>query len=218
MGCAGRAVAEDDVITASPRTRARRGEGDRLRDEILDAAERVLAEAGSEQAMSIRAVADAARITPPSIYMHFADKTDLVYAVCERHFAALDDYVETKVDGLVDPYERLGMRGRAYIEFALAHPEQYRVLFMGTDIPEHYTAEKMTEMSGFAHLVANVEECMAAGTMAPDDPELVSIGLWALVHGVTSLLVSRPNFPWPPVDQLIDHVLETYAKGLATPS
>jgi AcrR family transcriptional regulator len=166
--------------------------------------------------MSIRAVADAAGVTPPSIYMHFADKTDLVYAVCERHFGELDAYVEAKTSGVADPRERLSIRGRAYIEFGLDHAEQYRVLFMGTDIPEHYTSEKMTEMSGFAHLVADVKACMDVGSMVRDDPELVSVGLWALVHGVTSLLVSRPSFPWPPVDQLVDHVLGVYSKGLAT--
>jgi AcrR family transcriptional regulator len=166
--------------------------------------------------MSIRAVADAAGVTPPSIYMHFADKTDLVYAVCERHFRELDAYVESALAGIDDPYERLATRGHAYIRFGLDHGEQYRVLFMGADTPEHYTAEKMSEMAGFQHLVVNVQECMDTGGIAPGDPILVSVGLWALVHGVTSLLVSKPSFPWPPVDELVDHVLAVYAAGLAT--
>ncbi|MBA3653434.1 MAG: TetR/AcrR family transcriptional regulator [Actinobacteria bacterium] len=214
MGRVAQAPAED-VITPPARTRARRGEGERLRDEILVAAARVLAESGSEQAMSIRAVADAAGVTPPSIYMHFADKTDLVYAVCERNFTELDAYVESQLAGVDDPSERLALRGRAYIGFGLDHAEQYRVLFMTTEFPEHYTPEKMSEMAGYQHLVDNVRECMHAGTIATDDPEVVSVGLWALVHGITSLLVSRPSFPWPPVDTLVDHVLATYASGLS---
>jgi len=176
---------------------------------------KVLADAGSEQAMSIRAVADAAGVTPPSIYMHFADKADLVYAVCERHFIELDAYVESQLAGISEPAERLAMRGRSYIQFGLDHAEQYRVLFMTTEFPDHYTPEKMGEMAGFKHLVDNVRECIDAGTIVSDNPELVSIGLWALVHGVTSLIVSRPGFPWPPIDELADHVLATYAAGLA---
>jgi AcrR family transcriptional regulator len=179
------------------------------------AATRVLAEAGSEQAMSIRAVADAAGVSAPSIYMHFADKTDLVYAVCEQHFRELDSFVEAALVGIADPYERLAARGRAYVRFGLDHAEEYRVLFMATDMPEHYTADKMSEMAGFRHLIDNVQECMDAGLLAPADPTLVGVGLWSVVHGVTSLLVSRPNFPWPPAEELIDHVCETYAKGLA---
>jgi AcrR family transcriptional regulator len=176
---------------------------------------KVLADAGSEQAMSIRAVADAAGVTPPSIYMHFADKADLVYAICEQHFAELDVYVESQLDGIADPMTRLAARGRAYVRFGLDHAEQYRVLFMTTEFPDSYTPEKMGEMAGFAHLVANVQECIDSGAVAEHNAEMVSIGLWALVHGVTSLLVSRPGFPWPPVEDLIDHVLGVYATGLA---
>ena len=66
------------IPTASRRTRARRGEGERLREEILDAAERLLIETGNRDAVSIRAVAEAVGVTPPSIYLHFADKTELL--------------------------------------------------------------------------------------------------------------------------------------------
>jgi AcrR family transcriptional regulator len=57
------------IAGAAPtrRHRARRGEGDRLREEILAAAERLLLETGDESAVSIRAVADAVGVTPPSI-------------------------------------------------------------------------------------------------------------------------------------------------------
>ncbi len=178
----------------------------------------MLAETGSEQAMSIRAVADAAGVTAPSIYMHFADKTDLVYAVCERHFAELDAHVEAAVAGIADPLARLAARGRAYINFGLDHAEEYRVLFMATGAPADFTPEKMGEMAGFDHLTANVQECIDAGVINADDPELISVGLWSLVHGVTSLLVSRPTFPWPPVDELVDHVLSVYAAGLGSHS
>jgi AcrR family transcriptional regulator len=197
------------------RTRARKGEGERLRDEILDAATKVLSESGSEQAMSMRAVADAAGVSPPSIYMHFADKTDLVYAVCERHFTELDAHVEAALDGITDPVARLAARGRAYVEFGLAHAEQYRVLFMAGHAPDHYTPARMGEMAGFDHLLENVQQCIDAGVIAPGDPEVISVGLWAAVHGVTSLIVSKPSFPWPEVDGLVDHVLGVFAKGLA---
>ena len=31
----------------------------------------------------------------------------------------------------------------------------------------------------------------------------VACGLWAMVHGVTSLLISKPDFPWPPLEEFI---------------
>jgi AcrR family transcriptional regulator len=129
----------------------------------------------------------------------------------------LDAHVESALDGITDPVERLSARGRAYIDFGLDHAEQYRVLFMANDAPANFTPERMSEMAGFEHLTENVQQCIDTGAIAPGDPELISVGLWALVHGVTSLLVSRPTFPWPPVESLVDHVMAVYAAGLAAP-
>jgi AcrR family transcriptional regulator len=79
---------------APRRTRARRGEGERLRGQILEAAERLLVEAGDEQAVTIRDVAEAVGVTPPSVYLHFADKDELLFAISERNFAELDRVTE----------------------------------------------------------------------------------------------------------------------------
>ena len=67
------------------RSRSRRGEGETLRADLLTATERLMIEAGSADAVSIRAIADAVGVTPPSIYLHFPDKDSLILAVCERH-------------------------------------------------------------------------------------------------------------------------------------
>jgi AcrR family transcriptional regulator len=64
---------------ANRRPRLPRGEGRRLRGEIMAAAERLLIDTGSQEAVSIRAVADAVGVTPPSIYRHFADKSELIF-------------------------------------------------------------------------------------------------------------------------------------------
>ena len=41
-----------------------------------------------------------------------------------------------------------------------------------------------------------------------------TIGLWATAHGLTSLLIAKPGFPWPPIDALIDQVLGATVYGL----
>ena len=123
--------------TPSRRARARRGEGPRLREEILAAATRLLVETGDEEAVSIRAVAEAVGVTPPSIYLHFADKTELIFAVCEEQFRQLDAEMAAAEAGAADPLEALRRRGQAYVRFGLRNAEAYRVLFMYKDhVPE----------------------------------------------------------------------------------
>jgi hypothetical protein len=40
--------------------------------------------------------------------------------------------------------------------------------------------------------------------------------LWAAVHGITSLLITKPDFPWPPVEAVINQVLAMCGAGLTT--
>ena len=95
------------------RPRLPKGEGRQLRAEILAATEQMLLETGSSREVSIRAVADAVGVTPPSIYRHFADKNELIFEVCARHFAALEDHIHRACDGLTDPVDRRAHRPRS---------------------------------------------------------------------------------------------------------
>jgi AcrR family transcriptional regulator len=176
-----------------------------LRDEILQAAERLLLKTGDENAVSIRAIAQAVGVTPPSIYLHFADKTELIFAVCEKHFQRFDDYTESVLEGVTDPARRLNLRGRAYVEFGLNNREHYRIMFMGKadTAPARFVDERVAGQAAFDHLVAEVENCKAAGVLE-GDAFVIACGLWAKVHGLTSLLISKPNFPWPPVDVFLE--------------
>jgi AcrR family transcriptional regulator len=205
------------LIAAPHRTRARRGEGTRLREEILAAAERLLLETGDESAVSIRAVADAVGVTAPSIYLHFADKSELVFAVCESHFARFEEAARTAVEGVDDPLERIYVRGRAYVRFGLDNPEHYRIMFMlrPASTPDRFVDERVVMASAaFDGLVEDVRTCMERGEITGDDPFVVACGMWATVHGVASLLIAKPDFPWPPLDQLLDHTLVACGRGL----
>jgi AcrR family transcriptional regulator len=204
-------------VAPASRTRARRGEGELLHAEILDAAERLLIETGNEEAVSIRRIADAVGVTPPSIYLHFSDKDELIFAVCERQFAELDRLVDEAVVGIEDPVEELYARGKAYVRFGLSHPEQYRILFMqgGSHDAAAYDEHRIRRASAFDHLVDAVARSIDAGVFPEgSDPFVVAVELWAIVHGLTSLLISKPTFPWPDPDALTDHLLMSTCAGL----
>jgi AcrR family transcriptional regulator len=201
------------------RARARRGEGDKLRDQILEAASRLLIETGDEDAVSIRDVAEAVGVTPPSIYRHFADKNELIFAICERYFDELDRLTNQAARGTDDPIESLMLRGRAYVRFGLDNPEPYRVIFMRkpSDTPLPWQVDKILNASAFGHLLEDVRTAIAAG-LIEGDPMLVSISLWTAVHGLTSLLISKPRFPWPDVDVLVDQLARSALYGVVVRS
>ncbi len=201
----------------SPRARNRRGEGALLREDILDAASQLLVEVGDEEKVTIRAVAAAVGVSPPSVYLHFPDKDTLIFAVCQQLFAALDQAIEAATAPLDDPFDCMAARALAYARFGVEHPEHYRVLFMQRPeaAPEGFGSEQLMESAAFAHLLQNVVELLASGQLE-DGLEAfpLAVELWAVVHGCTSLLISHPNLGLPPVDQLVGQACAHVARGL----
>ena len=202
------------------RRRARKGDGELLREEILEATERLLLETGSEEAVSIRAVARATGVTPPSIYRHFPDKTHLMFEVCARQFEVLDEVLQEAQAGIEDPVESMAARGRAYVRFGIEHPEHYRIMFMG---PAYTTPEQWADTIGtgsFAHLIEGIQRLIDSGRLDRGaDSYTTALHVWANIHGLTSLLVARPGMFWPDLEPFIeDHLRQCFAAQMAHPS
>ncbi len=175
-------------------------------------AERMLVEAGTEEVLTLRAVAERAGVTTPSVYRHFASKDDLLEAVCLRAWEGLDSRLREARERLTDPFIALGQCGRAYIRFALDHPVQYSVLMLrrgaGPDVSPASSA-------CFAHMVDAVTACVSAGVLH-GEARVVALALWSAVHGCASLMVTQPNLPWPPdLDGFVNTVVRTAGLGAA---
>lgn len=205
---------EDD--TSPRRSRARRGEGERLREEILVAAERILIDTNDQSALSIRAIAAAVGVTPPSIYLHFQDRNDLLFEVCERQWVKLEAAMDDAVEAVTDPIDRILARGRAYLRFGLENPEHYRILMMSRpdETPDRFTDERLASTAGLEVIAADLSRAMAVGLLREQDPMEAACLLWMAVHGMVSLLISKPDFPFPPVEQLFEHLASLSIEGL----
>jgi AcrR family transcriptional regulator len=182
------------------------------------AAKDLLAVSADSTAVSIRAVADKVGVTPPSIYLHFADKDALIEAVVADVFAELDAAMVAAGTGITNPLARLRSYGLAYVRFAVAHPEHYRVATM-----EHCALgdgqfggselDRTLRDAAFSHLRETVEACMDEGIFARADSLVITLQLWAAAHGIASLLVTKPYLPWGDVDAVADQVLCAAAGG-----
>jgi AcrR family transcriptional regulator len=197
------------------RLRARRGEGGQLREEILAATERLLGKTGDEEAVSVRAIADAVGVSPPAIYLHFPDKDALIFEVCAARFTDLHQALEAAAGPVDDPIESLIARGKAYVRFGVENPEQYRILFMRRGNKRTVLPDELRSTEAFGTLVHAVERCVEMRALPSDPGALeVALELWAAAHGVASLLIGIKGFPWP--DDFAERVLRTYVRGLTS--
>jgi len=58
-------------------------------------------------------------VTPPSIYLHFADRTDLVFEVCGRHAEQLEQAMAEAAEGIEKSMGEIRRRGYAYLRWDL---------------------------------------------------------------------------------------------------
>lgn len=196
----------------SVRRRAPRGSGDLLRDEIIDATTDLLLDAGNSKAVSIRSVAQRVGVTSPSIYLHFADKDALLDAVCSRYFEKLDAEMQRAAIGQSCPMAVLRAQGQAYVRFAVATPELYRIATMSEGRPGS-DVDATLASSAFKHLRGSVQTLMDEGIYPPGDPTAATLELWSAAHGVAALLIAKPHLPFGSVEAFTDRVLKAVCCG-----
>ncbi|POX45585.1 TetR/AcrR family transcriptional regulator [Streptomyces sp. Ru72] len=174
------------------RVRAAKGQGGLLRDQLLDIADRLLEDGGAD-ALTIRAVATSAGVTPPAIYLHFASKKELVHATCLRVWSSLFTELEAVSRGVSDPVTALYETCVAYIAFGLRHPSHYRLVMDG----EATEASRQNEDACFRYFRDKVAACLDAGLPVESKTETARL-LCASVHGAVSLLIHQGRDAWPP--------------------
>ena len=204
----------------SKRARNPRGQGDRLREALIEAAIELLADLQDVEALSVRAVTARVGVTPTALYLHFADKDELLEAVKARCFQELRRYtLAAEQQAAPDPRTQLEQHILAYIQFATDLPGYYRVLFhtrrgrqpKTASLPSNLGALEWSHTGtlAFGDLVRGVERCLSPER----DPFPVALMIWAAEHGYVSLRESLRQFPFPDpptyVNQLLDAHLAT---------
>ena len=191
-------------------TRRRRGTGHELREVVVRVATDLLAEQGDVNGLTMRAVAAAAGVTPPSVYRHFADKQALVRTVVTERFDEFTTLLRAAGASAGDqPGARLQAIVGAYVHWGLEQPGHYRVLFSATNAgPAGLGLDGDTEHPGaasFRLLVEAVAACLDPPGRAGALP--LATELWASLHGIVDLRITKPEMPWPDPDVLTDTAL-----------
>jgi AcrR family transcriptional regulator len=214
----------DPGARARRRERNARGQGARLTEDIVTAALALIERSGSDEAVTLRAVAREVGIAAPSIYAHFADRDAIVMAVTLRVFDELAAAVEqASAAAGSDPVARLVAGCEAYVSFGLAHPARYGVLFSShSRPPEEYCAPVSLSPDGgpvlefgaeaFVLLVRGIEECVRVGASDSTDVVADATAVWVALHGAVTLRTTLPGYPWPEAGSFVRHLVISLAR------
>ena len=185
-----------------------------FRERLIDAAERLFAQKGLE-AVTLRQLAAEIGVSPMTPYRYFADKDDILAAVRARAFTRHAEALEAAWEATKhDPIAASNAVGEAYVDFAFAHPEAYKLMFDisqpdEASYPELVAAGERSRRTMTRHL-----EALAAAGQFDGDPGLVGHMYWSALHGPIMLAFSGKLMPGYDARRIIEALLAALTRGV----
>lgn len=167
-------------MTTTTRERNLRGQGPRLREEIIQAAIALIDETNDASTLTLRGIARAAGISAPSIYAHFPDLPAVIDAVLQQSFQELRELVAGAMSTQQDPVVALKAGCGTYVRFGWEHKGRYRLMFAATGYSPN-------SMESFTLLEEAIERCVKSGASTSSDCHTDAYLIWVAVHGMATL-------------------------------
>jgi len=201
------AVQEDPIKKRLEETRYHR----QMRATILDAARKAFLRDGYG-GVSLRSMAQKVGCSHGTLYLYFKSKEELFDALVEESFARLQ--AKLRLLGtpgtMMDPVRMLQKAAHAYVEFGLRNPGAYEFAF----ILRRPGQRRGSPHPAYQNMRSLVQRCIDEKKFRRMDPDFASQSVWTAVHGITSLLILRPSFPWAGKQAIIHQVIESAVQGL----
>jgi AcrR family transcriptional regulator len=165
-----------------PAPEAKRYHHGDLRRALVEAADAILERCGPG-ALSLRAVAREAGVSPAAPYHHFKDKDELISAVAREGFLKLKTALAQASTETPAGDDKAAAVGLAYIRFSQQHPALYRVMY---DCARKEDALPESDEGGFGTVKRAIEQAVGAG-ISETELYLAAIAGWCAVHGLAEM-------------------------------
>ena len=177
-----------------------------------------------EEGLTMRGIAARLGVSSTVLYQNFDSKAAIMREI-ELHGMRLLEASLAESEGAT-PSEHLAAMAVKYVEFAMANPWLYRVIFMGnvidwTEIPEDERKELLGPLTA---VVEFLEQGKQSGRLpASLDVQHAAMTLWAAMHGVATMLLdgristAHPVFPVRDIDAFVRAYVEGVVRGLTPP-
>jgi len=193
-------------VTTRPRNP--RGEGSRLREQLLAATAEVLNEVGDADRASVRAIARRAGVSPTALYLHFPDRDALVAAAVDNGFETFNAELMSAAATDGTPVERLMAMGHAYLTFSEQRPALYAILFSTrrTLVDKDPEVDRDQAFGGLTALLQQINP-----SLDYDAAQELAILIWSSLHGYAMLRTVRRHLEWPDSESFLRRVVTAYA-------
>lgn len=188
-----------------------------LREDILDVSRTLLIKHGFGK-LSMRKIAKETGVSATSIYLHFENKDELLLTLIENSIQDLSNALKEKLSDEDDPVTKLEKLSDAFLKFAIENPQEYEIIFMvrPEEMPK-YPKEKFRQVRQVYELIAGIiHEGQQKELFNNDDPMMSAYTIWAQLHGVVTVVISKRLDTRIPTDEFIDHSKQQIIDGFIT--
>jgi AcrR family transcriptional regulator len=184
-----------------------------FREAICATASRLFAQQGTD-GVTMRALAEAMGISPMKPYHYFRDKEEILAAsvtrALNRFVAALDQ--ASNVEGSAS--ERATARRQAYVRFALAEPDSYRIMFeLPHPDPAKYPQLQQAMDRAKLAMRSSFDQLVAEGVVA-GDPRTLGYVFWCAMHGAVSVYLAGKLDSVEQMHEILDIAMKSMLLGL----
>jgi AcrR family transcriptional regulator len=184
-----------------------------FREQLCAAASRLFAERGTD-GVTMRALAEVMGISPMKPYHYFRDKEEILAAAMTRAFnrflAALDQADRSEYTAP----ERATARRHAYVQFALAEPDNYRIMFeLPHPDPAKYPALQVAMDRARVAMHSSLDELVELGLVA-GDPKTLGYVFWCAIHGAVSVYIAGKLDSVEQLYEIVDIAMKSLTTGL----
>ena len=191
---------------------------DRIQQLILTAARDLFVTDGYRN-VSMRKIAERIEYSAAAIYSYFPSKDDIFFALAEEGFRLLAQQLQSAIDNVGDPLERLRRGLWAFYEFSKTNPEYFELMFIDRSVPsltqDFQRFEFFQETTARAE--ADVRACIDRGQFsAALNPAAALHVLWVGMLGGASIGLAQRLAPGEDPDALAHDLLESMLAGFTT--
>lgn len=161
-----------------------------LRAELLQQAELELENGGIEN-LSLRKVARRAGVSHTAFAHHFGDARGLLTALAASGFEQFGrELAHARQSALENGEDLLVVSGVAYVDFAIAHPQLFTLMFASQSPDFSDGGLDAASMNAFSSFLQDVRHDEWAAAPPEGQVDVAAMSNWAKVHGLATLLMT----------------------------
>lgn len=188
-----------------------------LKEALLETALDIIDTEGLD-AITLRDLTQRLGTSRSAVYRHFASKEALILGVIERGYGELDLlFTPIFQDRNHTVAERFETMGKAYLNFAIEHPNLYRLLFgdnFRQEREELCDYKDENQATGLYALIGLLIEAQEEGIIARENPMVQAATVWASIHGLASLLIDGHLMMSDNLEAIYNYSIGVLLKGL----